>query len=387
MKGGRVWHILDKVRQWLCPELILVIRSWWPWGKHIHLENDGDRDEGATDGYARMIGRHRANICSNVSSSDVRGFVTMLFHLVEYIGHLENWFRTCPCHSTELLEAVFPKQWSCILSGCRAVCCASGEFDLVLKEITTASEHTLSAKLPTDMSEAARSDVIRQFNLSKNIIFTNAVLRFKEWKVLPLSLFGIGHHDTDRALTYLARCFIQFHTAIADNKRASLHDSVIEMFEADLGRTEVLTALRTGEIMDTGYLAEWRAKWQFARCCEVSVERLHATINAGIRKANAAGYGLLFHLFRRLEFNELCEDSIARAAVISHLDFTYSGATCIASLGMSGHADAVAYLLEGNKCVAHFPNSTAARIIYRGDTYSQFGDFTIDWKNDVDRSH
>ena len=84
---------------------------------------------------------------------------------------------------------------------------------------------------------------------------------------------------------------------------------------------------------------------------------------------------------------ELCEDSIARAAVISHLDFTYSGAKCIASLGMSGHADAVAYLLEGNRCVSHFPNSTAARIIYRRDTLSQFGDFTIHWKNDVGKPH
>ena len=37
--------------------------------------------------------------------------------------------------------------------------------------------------------------------------------------------------------------------------------------------------------------------------------------------------------------------------------------------------------------MAHFPNSTAARIIHRGDTYSQFGDFTIDWKNDFGQSH
>ena len=126
IKGGRVWSVLVKVSQWLSPERMLVIKSWWPWADHINLENDGG-DEGATDAYARMVGRHRANISCQVSSSEVWGFVTMVFHLAELIGHLENWFRACPCHSKALLEDMFPPKWSCILEGCRAVCCATGQ--------------------------------------------------------------------------------------------------------------------------------------------------------------------------------------------------------------------------------------------------------------------
>ena len=181
IKGGRVWHVLSKVREWLCPERILVIRSWWPWADHLHVEND-DLDEGATDNYARLVGRHRANVSRVVSSSDTWGFVTMLFHLVELIGHLENWFRSCPCHSHELVQALAVQKCLCNLRGCRAVCCATGEIDLMLRQITTASEHDLSQKLPIDMSAAARSEVIREFNWSKNIIFTHAFLRFKEWR-------------------------------------------------------------------------------------------------------------------------------------------------------------------------------------------------------------
>ena len=365
-----MWGVLVKISKWLSPERILVIKSWWPWGEHIHLENDGV-DEGATDSYARLVGRHRSNVSRQVNSSDVWGFVTMVFHLVELIGHLENWFRACPCHSRALLADMFPHNWSCILEGCRAVCCATGEMDRMLRDIISSREHLLSQQLPVDMSEASCSKVVRQFQRCKSIIFTHAVLRFKEWKDLPLSLFGIGHHDPELALQYLAKCFIQCHAAIADNRRARLHDSVIEMFEAEPGRTEVLTALRTGQLMDVGYLAEWRAKCQFVRCCEVSVERLHATLTSETRGIGNLGYAQLSSRSRRLEFADRCKDTVARAAITSLLDFTYSPAKCIQALGMSGHVDSVAYMLDG-KCPDHFPASTAARIIYRGDLHTQF---------------
>lgn len=50
---------------------------------------------------------------------------------------------------------------------------------------------------------------------------------------------------------------------------------------------------------------------------------------------------------------------------------------------MTAHADPVAYMLEGDALVSHSPASTAAQLVYRAQTYSQFADFTLDAYQDL----
>ena len=88
-----------------------IIRAWWPFRSiHDQAHDDDSGDEGgdAEDPdsndkeCAKNLGRHRDRITKHIPNSDVRGQVVAMETNVDWISLIEAWFRSCPCHSSEL---------------------------------------------------------------------------------------------------------------------------------------------------------------------------------------------------------------------------------------------------------------------------------------------
>ena len=314
----------------------------------MEVDQSDSEQEAADQNNNKLVGKIRAKVSRHVSDPDAWGKVVVLPNLVDVVSHMENWFQACPCHSSTCLEQCMPKTWICPMKGRRAVCLASGGFDVLLENVKRASERQLLKDLPQDMSAEGRAQAIAQFTTGKSKVLTHAALRGRDYKRIPQRMLGVGHENNEVALAVLADCFLQCES-VPEEERHNLHPTIQENLGEGVGRSEGLAALRAGNFAMSPFWEEWRAKSQFAYSLEVSVERLHAGITQDLSGIHHHGQAIISSGSRRLELDAVTSEKVGAQQIIEKLDTAYSGARCLQSLGMAAHPKGFA-VCQSSRC-------------------------------------
>ena len=132
--------------------------------------------------------------------------------LSDYLGGMEGFMQTCPCHSSAAKEEM-PSSVHCPLSGFRAICLASGALDEHVHGAAAASTNMLLRDLFPRASWNARTQAILNFNHTKSMVVASIVIRATEHKDLPNLFFKVGNQDDEVAMVGMADCILLFDFA------------------------------------------------------------------------------------------------------------------------------------------------------------------------------
>ena len=370
LKGGRTWGVLTKVLDWFTPSRMGAIATFFPWAEH---EADAAPAEGEGED-PRDIGKHRAAISKHVRNFDAWGEIQTFQHGVILAAHMEAYMKACPCHSSAAMKEM-PPSWTCPFLGKRAVCLASGDFDVYILRSAAATESLLLRNLLPGTSVPSRHKAVHNFHKMRSIVYVHSAIRCKEYKDFPALAFKIANRDKDIAMVGMCECIL-LYDSLTPEQRTLLHSKIRDMFfdGADF-RNECMEALNNDElkpIAEGGSLQEWRSVCHYIPTLETSVERLHAGISANTRQACNFGPAYMSSTSRRSAINRSTEEPVGCVRMLEAFDKVWNAGKCLQELGMSGHPRLASEFRPDGTIDPKFPSRLAQNIVYRRDPHDQF---------------
>ena len=323
-------------------------------------DDDDDDDEGE---YDDTVHRRRLDIA--LHSVKFKAAALAMHSLVtKWLGHLENWSKTCPCHSQELLKH-FDVTVSCPLCGCRAVDLATGQARAFLNELDASLEVDLLASLPARLGADESADIVAGWNASKQLLRSEWEVRTAPWMQLPLRALGMAHQNMRIVKEVLVDCLMQFDAL--DNPQSAHPMSKRLFMRGSSLRDQILDIIcERKDFSGTPDLQLYRYAPHFIRTDESSIESKHAFVSKRVKFAphHTEAY-VSSHLRRQCILKTLrCAEW---SDFLTIFDRVRTPGDCLVALGMQCHPCVEELQLAGRGLQQVSP-SFAARIIYHNDS-------------------
>ena len=375
LEGGRAWTILCKALIWIRKRWNIA-EHYWP----FDFVGDDDDDNGElrtldAEPSAAELGVHRKTITKGIRNPLTKGFIELLWQGIEVNGHIENYIRSCKCHRWTMREAgVIPKNFRCPMAGCLLAEVCAGEMDGFIDKSLALSEAELHANFPARLDGASRSRLVLQFGLFKSEIHVQLSLRAESLYVLPNRLLGGGHGNVTIALTVYADCVCQWNE-LSDADKAMMHPQVRKHL-TDPVKQQWLAAMEADsfELHGLDEVNTFRAKIQFAKIEETSIEQRHAAAHQDLLKAHHHSLAFLSNTSRRAEVEQFTHDSQGCIKFIEKLEHTNTAAKCLQTLNLQYHPKIVEMTKPSGEVDSSVPHTLAISVIYRGDRFTQYQD-------------
>ena len=277
----------------------IVLRRTWKI-EELQRGEQAEPDDGAAPAGAAAAAADRAP--SGAEAARVRGntdaalknpywwsYIHMLFVLNEFLERLSSWAASCSCCPSALKEYLkenghrdlLNKVEKCPRRGQNASRCACGEFLQVAHEFMRFAAAELAVKFTADVQPSDRVKIMAAFEQGRAHIMLILYVRNSSFVRLPLKLVGLGHPDVNVARRCAVDCLAQWGGLTMEERRAAHNTSQFLLQEGSEGRASMVQFIGSG--VADGTVKQSRQKFMFAMNTEISVERKHAEIHAGIR--------------------------------------------------------------------------------------------------------
>ena len=369
LQGGRVWTVLTQANTWW-EGRYTIVQATWP----FHADElGGDNGEDIAD---EELGRHRSVITQNLRDVEQEGRLILVRVLQDFIQHIECWIRACPCHTTEMVEQLWPnKIFDCPLAGLRVVDVCAGQLHVLLDEAASLHHRRLNAKLPRGLTESQRGRIIQHFFVVKGHVVSYALVAAQPFLKIPIRSLGLGHHDHKIALAVGASCILQYD-ALSIEEAVNAHPRSIEMFAPGSEfRAELTRNISEGQLVeedDDNVVFRFRCKALYAAADESPIERSHAEGTQNICKAPHHTNAFFSCMSRKAEIMRRLSSVGGISSFVSLWPSCATAADCLNTLQMQYHQAVVHSLNDRQQVAPKFPDRIAVRVIYRGDVPTQF---------------
>ena len=138
------------------------------------------------------------------------GYLRLLRGFGETVLHLISWAESCPCHWHLLkshgwraseASAEQASLLSCPFRGRRAAELAAGDFMQELGSLCSMQFAELSSKLPAQLTDAQRRELLHDYELGRSYLLTVFVLKLSHWQCMPWRAAALAYPEVDRART------------------------------------------------------------------------------------------------------------------------------------------------------------------------------------------
>jgi hypothetical protein len=221
------------------------------------------------------------------------GYMHMADRLGETLMEIMGWAEGCPCHSDDPnlrgparhhaagLQARIGKK-SCPLDTRRAPECAAGELLRILKRLLDLSNMSvLMDPLTLACAPGERAEILANFAAARRQLLMTFSLKLSHWQQLPHVLFGIAHHDSNRARDLARRALQIFNMAGND---ASHHWISLAVCSAgSVGHQQMVAFIAGAVLRDLPFLESMASRLKFSPIAERWVESRHALMKHSLR--------------------------------------------------------------------------------------------------------
>ena len=379
----------------VCKDLLpleVPLRRFWSLDRLTFHQGSKPREAGPATadgafGDNRLEGPNLNKSTEAVLSGAFWSWVHMICTLAEWIGHVENWFESCPCHSgpdaQERLR-LFAKM-PCPLKSFRAPELATQCFAPFLQELSCLSSaevvlvHTLHCK------DEDRAWICEDFEAGRQHLLFSFTMQTACWSHLPHRLVCIGHFNEATARAEAAECLRIWVNMSAEEKQQS-HFWTKELLDAqtELGR-QLRAFIQGTSLQDPGLakLDKVAAKFRFIPLSEKPIEGRHAIIHKTLKKASNAGPVFLSMAERMPVLIEASKrDSGFIECLAKTSESLYHPLQASITMGISNHPDLIDKLADVIQKrldfrfmiwgATHKHSKTVKKIVYHVDSTSQF---------------
>ena len=345
-------------------------------------------DVGAPFGDGHLHGPNLDVASEAIWSATFWSYVHMVAELADFVGHVENWFQSCPCHSTETSERRL-RHWfrrGCPLRGLRAPELAADSFEPFLRELSALSAAavalTCRATTPAD-----KAWILEDFECGRQHLLFSFIMQTACWSHLPHKLCAIGHSSPEIARMNGATC-LRMWANMSPEEKASSHKLTQLMLSRGNTLEQQLKAFVQGTSLSAlPELARMAARLRFIPLSEKRIEGRHAFVHKVLKKASSAG-PVFISMAERMPL--LIEWSKSDASLVSVLaqaaDQLYHPLKAAVTLDLSGHLDLAPILADvvtprwNGLCTVwgttHKYSKQTKKVVYHFDEASQFMDMT-----------
>eukprot|EP00439_Symbiodinium_sp_Y106_P026235 s8251_g3.t1 len=315
-------------------------------------------------------------------------YIRMVAELADFVGHVENWFQSCSCHSSETSERRLRQliHRGCPLRGLRAPELAADAFEPFLRELSALSAAavalTCRATTPAD-----KAWILEDFECGRQHLLFSFIMQTACWSHLPHKLCAIGHSSPEVARVHGATCLRMWANMSQEQQGCSHKLTQLLLCRGNRLEQQLRDFVQGTPLTALPQLARMAARLRFIPLSEKRIEGRHAFVHKVLKKASNAGPAFL-SMSERMPL--LVEWSKTDASLISVLaqsaERLYHPLKASVTLGLSGHPDLAPIItnvtvprLNGLCSVwgsTHKYSKQTKRVVYHLDEASQFMDMT-----------
>ena len=378
LQGGREWSVISEAMDWYVERRGILDEHWPLQGDDGNeqeaeaAEEEGDEGENLYDDSV-----HRKRLDKSLHDPYWISGTIVIHYLLRWVWHLQNWCKSCPCHSAALLRSL-NKELSdirCPHKGCRAVCLATGAVNEFIRNLNLLTEAFLSRDLLPALLHEQRSFLLDAFRSAKNFMIAEFRIRTLCYSVLPLRSFGMAHEDDCKAVAALVDGLIQFERLEQSGNLGQVHPRTLELYaRGGRLRTLVLDIVNHRKTFaECPELLHYRVAPHFVKTNEASIEEKHARISGMIRSAPHHSAGLVSMEVRKHEIlqNNVRDPDFSRIMIEKLHEFINPKA-CIDGLEMGLHPAVQEFAALNDGSWNALTVKAATDIVFRGDLQTGF---------------
>ena len=383
----------------VCKDLLpleLPLRRYWSLASmRFHQAGQG-QDARAADvagpgnfGDGHLRGPNLEVASEAILSTTFWSYIHMIAELADFVGHVENWFQSCPCHSEDISE----KRLRCAIKrGCplrslRAPELAADAFEPFLQELSALSAAAVMLNHTRGCAVQDRVWILEDFECGRQHLLFSFIMQTACWSQLPHKLCAIGHWLPDVARVHAATCLRVWANMSQEQKDASHQLSQLMLAHGSPLEQQLRDFVQGTSLDDLPELSRMAARLRFIPLCEKRIEGRRAFVHKVLKKASNAGPVFISMAERMPLLIELSkEDVTVMKSLAQAADELYRPLKAVAALGLSGHpelapiiANVVTPRWNGLVSVwgtTHKYSKQVKKVVYHLDEVSQYMDMT-----------
>ena len=273
-----------------------------------------------------------------------------------------RFVTSCPCHyglsRTGVDQAVLDKWDSCPMRGRRCPEICGGDFFAMMQETMQAGSVSLEMQLPRSLSQEEKLKLLRDFELSRQMLLTTYVVKLSFWSQAPFAVVGIAHHDPAIRMKSCVTCL----QSKSDHPKIQLlqkHEDVVRAF--------LVAGCLWDETGAFNVLKELAAEVRLFFSTAWRVEGQHAKTRRAVDHAPCRSAAFVSFLHRKLEFAaHLRAHPEAAVEVAELMGRALNGVAAAKALGFSVAA------MEKSAWFNWGKQKSSFRYIYHDDPYLKY---------------
>ncbi|CAE7253113.1 unnamed protein product [Symbiodinium necroappetens] len=273
-----------------------------------------------------------------------------------------RFVTSCPCHyglsRTGVDQAVLDKWDSCPMRGRRCPEICGGDFFAMMQETMQAGSVSLEMQLPRSLSQEEKLKLLRDFELSRQMLLTTYVVKLSFWSQAPFAVVGIAHHDPAIRMKSCVTC-LQLKSDHPKIQLLQKHEDVVRAF--------LVAGCLWDETGAFNVLKELAAEVRLFFSTAWRVEGQHAKTRRAVDHAPCRSAAFVSFLHRKLEFAaHLRAHPEAAVEVAELMGRALNGVAAAKALGFSVAA------MEKSAWFNWGKQKSSFRYIYHDDPYLKY---------------
>ena len=291
------WNtVLAAIRE-VCPILDILRRAWSLNKFKIKGSNTDPPSEKAEGGKTSSSSSRTLSpeaIDAVLGSDLFEAYGHTLLLVSSTLEHISYWGESCPCDKLCSDEEAHhdhkPTRLTCPLASRRAPELAAGAINDILHQAFAVSHGTLLCNAAFQkLKETDQHMILRDFAAARQRIVFGLSMKLGMWGQLPYCLFGLSHHNPEKA-SACARRALQLYLDAPEGTQH--HPVVLELLSDESSVAPYVRELSMNPHVDRaklGPLVPWLARFKFTPIAERYVEGLHARTKRALRGSPHAG--------------------------------------------------------------------------------------------------
>ena len=320
-------------------------------------------------------------------------WVHMICTLADWIGHVESWFESCPCHGNPFGHErmrVFAKM-PCPLKNFRAPELAAQRFVPFLEELSNLSAAQVVLVHTRFCKDEDRTWILEDFEAGRQHLQFSFIMQTACWTHLPQRLCVLGHFDEAVARSEAAEC-LRIWSGMTNQEKENAHFWTKALPDPSTNLGQQLRAfIRGAQLQDPELekLERVASKFKFIPLSEKPIEGRHAIIHKTLKKASNAGPVFLSMAERMPLMMQLSKSDPSFIVELARSSKSlYHPLQASIAMGLSNHPDLLPKLADVQQtrqdlgsCMVwgatHKHSKIVKKIVYHVDSTSQFMNLSV----------